>query len=113
VSSKTTSGHYLLLFVLRWHWQLGLFGILPDRNGHYPLFIYSPLFWFQTSTNFFLVKTEILDIVRKFNDMDIQILDLSDQLAPGFIRVSIGTREENDAFIKGYLKIRETFSGAC
>jgi len=43
------------------------------------------------------------------DDMGIQILDLSNQLSPGFIRVSIGTSEENDAFIKGYAKIRETY----
>jgi histidinol-phosphate aminotransferase len=63
---------------------------------------------YQSATNFLLIKTEILDLVRKFNDMGIQILDLSDQLAPGFIRVSIGTRYENDAFVKGCTKISET-----
>ena len=51
--------------------------------------------------------------MRKLDDISIQILDLSNQLALGFIRVSIGTRDENDAFIKGYLKIREAYSGAC
>ena len=48
-------------------------------------------------------------LVRKINDMGIQILDLSNQLAPGFIRVSIGTRDENDAFIKGCTKIHGTY----
>jgi len=68
---------------------------------------------YQSATNFLLTKTEIPDLVRKFNDMGIHILDLSDQLSPGFIRVSIGTRDENDAFIKGYTEIRETYLGAC
>lgn len=63
---------------------------------------------YPSATNFLLTKTEIPDLVRKFNDMGIQILDLSDQLAPGFIRVSIGTRDENDDFIKGCTKIRGT-----
>ncbi len=64
---------------------------------------------YQSTTNFLLAKTDIPDLVRKLDDMGIQILDLSNQLSPGFIRVSIGTPEENDAFIKGYAKIRETY----
>ena len=59
---------------------------------------------FQSTTNFLLAKTDIPDLVRKLDDVGIQILDLSNQLSPGFIRVSIGTPEENDAFIKGYMK---------
>jgi histidinol-phosphate aminotransferase len=58
------------------------------------------------AANFLLAKTNIPDFVRKLDDMGIQILELSNQLAPGFIRVSIGTRDENDAFIQSYLKIR-------
>ena len=61
---------------------------------------------YPSTTNFLLAKTDIPDLVRRLDDMGIQILDLSDQLAPGIIRVSIGTREENDAFIQSYLKIR-------
>jgi histidinol-phosphate aminotransferase len=59
---------------------------------------------YQSTTNFLLAKTDIPDLVRKLDDVGIQILDLSNQLSPGFIRVSIGTPEENDAFIKGYMK---------
>jgi histidinol-phosphate/aromatic aminotransferase/cobyric acid decarboxylase-like protein len=60
-----------------------------------------------------LTKTDIPDLARKLDDIGIQILDLSNQLAPGFIRVSIGSRDENDAFIKGYTEIRETYLRAC
>ena len=63
---------------------------------------------YPSTTNFLLAKTDIPDFVRRLDDMGIQIRDLSDQLAPGFIRVSIGTRDENDAFIKGCTKIRGT-----
>jgi histidinol-phosphate aminotransferase len=68
-----------------------------------------PIQVYRSTTNFLLAKTDILDLVRKFDDIGIHILDLSNQLSPGFIRVSIGNREENDAFIKGYMKIRETY----
>ena len=62
---------------------------------------------YPSSTDFLLVKTEISDIVRRFRDIGVLIADLTNQLPPGFVRVSIGTREENDALITGYMKIRE------
>jgi hypothetical protein len=43
-----------------------------------------------------LVKTDIPDLSRKLDDIGIQILDLSNQFVPGFIRVSIGTRDEKE-----------------
>ena len=64
---------------------------------------------FPSSTNFFLAMTMIPNAVRKFRDIGILILDLSNQLSSGFIRVSTGTREENDAFIAGYKIIREAY----
>lgn len=63
----------------------------------------------QSTTNFLLVRTEIPDIVKRLGDIDILVLDLSNQLPSGFVRVSIGTGEENDAFIAGYVKIREAY----
>ncbi|TKJ27556.1 MAG: hypothetical protein CEE40_13080 [Chloroflexi bacterium B3_Chlor] len=63
----------------------------------------------QSTTNFLLMRTEIPDAVSKFRGIGILVSDLSNQLPPGFIRVSIGTREENDAFITGYLTIREAY----
>ena len=63
----------------------------------------------QSTTNFLLVKTEIPDIVKRLRDIGILVLDLSNQLPSGFVRVSIGTGEENDTFIAGYIKIRETY----
>jgi predicted polyphosphate/ATP-dependent NAD kinase len=64
---------------------------------------------YPSTTNFLLVKTESPDIVKRLGDIGILVLDLSNQLPSGFVRVSIGTGEENDAFIAGYLKIRETY----
>ncbi len=68
----------------------------------------SAMHMYPSTTNFLLAKTDIPDLSRKFDDIGIQILDLSNQFVPGFIRVSIGTRDDNDAFIQGYLKICET-----
>ena len=64
---------------------------------------------FPSSTNFFLAMTKIPDVMRKLRDIGILISDLSNQLPSGFIRVSTGTREENDAFIAGYKKIFKAY----
>ncbi len=65
---------------------------------------------YKSMTNFLLIKTDIPDIVGKLADIGILISDLSNQLSSGFIRVSIGNREDNDVFIAGYMKICEIYS---
>jgi histidinol-phosphate aminotransferase len=65
---------------------------------------------YKSMTNFLLLKTNIPDIVGKLADIGILISDLSNQLSSGFIRVSIGNREDNDAFIAGFMKICEAYS---
>ena len=64
----------------------------------------------ESMTNFLLLKTNIPNIVGKLADVGILISNLSNQLSSGFIRVSIGNREENDAFTAGYMKILETYT---
>ena len=68
---------------------------------------------FPSRTNFFLLWTKIPDAVAKLRDLGILVSDLSHQSSPGFIRVSIGTREENDIFIAGYKKIRKAYDERC
>jgi len=63
---------------------------------------------YLSRTNFLLVKTDIPDIARKLSDANVLISDLSDQLPAGFIRVSIGIREENDVFINKLTNIVES-----
>lgn len=64
---------------------------------------------YRTSTNFLLIKTEIPDITGMFRDIGILILDLSNQISPGFIRVTIGKPEENDMFLKEYMNFSDLF----
>jgi histidinol-phosphate aminotransferase len=64
---------------------------------------------YPSTTNFLLVRTEFPDAVSRFAEIGILVSDLSNQLPAGFIRVSIGTREENDAFIRGYMRIHESY----
>lgn len=63
---------------------------------------------YSSSANFLLIKTEIPEIFLKLENIGVLVADMAGQLAPGFIRVSVGTREENDAFINGYRRILET-----
>jgi len=60
---------------------------------------------YPSNTNFLLVKTEIPDVARRLKDVDVLVSDLSNQLPAEFIRVSIGTAEENDAFLHAYMRI--------
>ncbi|MEA3345675.1 MAG: aminotransferase class I/II-fold pyridoxal phosphate-dependent enzyme [Chloroflexota bacterium] len=63
---------------------------------------------YPSSTNFLLLRAEVPDVARRLRDAGVLVLDVSDQLPPGFIRVSIGTREENDAFLTRYAKVRQS-----
>jgi len=67
---------------------------------------------YASAANFLLLKTAVPDMARELGAVGVLVSDLSHQLPAGFLRVSIGTRKENDAFIAGYMKIRRAF-GAC
>ena len=45
----------------------------------------------------------------RLGDADVLVSDVSNQLPPGFIRVSIGTPEENDAFVASYMEVHRTY----
>ncbi|MFX1538245.1 MAG: aminotransferase class I/II-fold pyridoxal phosphate-dependent enzyme, partial [Promethearchaeota archaeon] len=60
---------------------------------------------YPSSTNFLLINTKIPDIGIKLLEREIFVLDLSDRWLPGFIRVSIGSKEENDVFLSGLKEI--------
>jgi histidinol-phosphate aminotransferase len=62
---------------------------------------------YSSRANFLLMKIELPGLARRLRDMGVLVSDLSGQLSPGFIRVSVGTPEENDAFLDSYTKILE------
>lgn len=62
---------------------------------------------YSSSTNFLLIKTEIPDISARLKKSGVLVSDISNQLAPGSIRVSVGIREQNDAFINVFRRILE------
>ena len=60
---------------------------------------------YPSTTNFLLIDTNIPNIGTKLLERGIHVLDLSDRWLAGYIRVSIGTQEENDIFISNIREI--------
>lgn len=54
---------------------------------------------YPSSTNFLLARSDLPDLVAQLGDAGVLVADVSNQLPPGFFRVSIGTPDENDAFV--------------
>ncbi|MEA3376543.1 MAG: histidinol-phosphate transaminase [Chloroflexota bacterium] len=62
-------------------------------------------------TNFLLVRTDVLDVAARLRDAGVLVSDVSNQLPRGFIRVSVGRRPENDAFLAAFRQITEQTEG--
>jgi len=62
---------------------------------------------FPSSTNFLLVRSKTPSLADELRDRGVLVMDVSNQLGPGFIRVAVGTPEDNDAFIRAYRSIME------
>jgi len=55
-----------------------------------------------SNTNFLLLKSAIPGLAEELRHGNVLVLDLSNQLGPGFIRVAVGTPEQNEAFVQAY-----------
>lgn len=53
----------------------------------------------ESSANFLLLPTGMPDITRLLKERGILVADVSDQLGPGYIRIGIGTPNNNDALL--------------
>jgi histidinol-phosphate aminotransferase len=60
---------------------------------------------YPSCTNFLLMRTKIPYAARKLRELGIIVIDPSNQLSHEFIKVSIGLKEENDAFLSALRKI--------
>ena len=56
----------------------------------------------RSRTNFLLVRSGVPDVAVRLRDEGVLVSDVSNQLPSGFIRVSVGTRQENDAFLAAF-----------
>lgn len=59
----------------------------------------------ESTTNFLLLYTGIPEIVDELRSRGILVADVSGQLRPGYIRVGIGTPEENNFFLASMKEI--------
>ena len=62
---------------------------------------------FPSSSNFLLLRSLIPSPVEELRQRGVLVMDVSNQLGPGFIRVNLGTPDENDAFLRTYRTIRK------
>jgi len=62
---------------------------------------------YPSYTNFFLIKSKMHDLARKLAEYDVLVSDVSTHysLSSEFIRVTIGSKKENDYLIKSLRKI--------
>lgn len=60
---------------------------------------------YPSETNFLLARGEKNNYAEKLGEKGVSVLDLSRQWLPGFFRISIGTRKENDKLITEIKKI--------
>lgn len=60
---------------------------------------------YPSDTNFLLARREKTNYAEKLREKGVSVLDLSKQWLPGFLRISIGTKKENDRLITEIKKI--------
>jgi histidinol-phosphate aminotransferase len=63
---------------------------------------------YSSHTNFLLIDMKIREAAFKLEKRGILVSDTSNQLPQGFIRVSIGTPSENNAFLRGCAGLLDT-----
>ena len=66
---------------------------------------------FPSSTNFLLLRSGLPALAEELRDRGILVMDASSQLGAGFIRLTVGTPEENEEFIRTYRTIKNQTAG--
>jgi histidinol-phosphate aminotransferase len=65
---------------------------------------------YPSNTNFHLMRTGIPDVARELKNAGVLVFDLSNLLSSEFIRVSIGTKDENNFFLFSLGKLIKTYN---
>lgn len=60
---------------------------------------------YPSCTNFLLIRTDVPYAARRLKELGVTVFDPSKQLPCEFIRVSVGLKEDNDAFLSALKKI--------
>jgi histidinol-phosphate aminotransferase len=62
---------------------------------------------YPSNTNFLLLKSEFPGLAGDLQEEGVLVLDLSDQLGPGYVRVTVGTPEQNDFLLRACRTVSE------
>jgi histidinol-phosphate aminotransferase len=57
---------------------------------------------YPSSTNFLLIRSRVPGLAEALREEGVLVLDLAEQLGPGYLRVAVGTPTQNDAFVQAY-----------
>ena len=60
---------------------------------------------YATHTNFLLARSADSDMTGQLAARGIWVLGVADQMPPGFIRVTVGTAAENEAFLSAWSEL--------
>jgi histidinol-phosphate aminotransferase len=55
---------------------------------------------YPSNANFLLLKSEAPGLAGDLQEKGVLVLDLSNQLGPGYVRVTVGTPEQNDCLVR-------------
>ncbi|MBN1246364.1 MAG: histidinol-phosphate aminotransferase family protein [Anaerolineae bacterium] len=62
---------------------------------------------YPSHANFLLVKAQLPDMARRLRELNVWVSDMATQLPAGYIRVSVGTPEENRIFMTRYKQLTD------
>ncbi|MGC9490661.1 MAG: pyridoxal phosphate-dependent aminotransferase [Thermovirgaceae bacterium] len=87
------------------HMLLRVQTVCEERNRLYERLLEQGIEVFKSSGNFLLVRSPDPQTAEGLQERGILVKDLSDQMPPGYIRVTVGKPEENDLFVREFLKL--------
>lgn len=62
---------------------------------------------YPSRTNFLLVRSNHTDMIRELAARGIWVLDVTEQMPPGFLRVTVGTAAENEVLLAAWRELQQ------
>jgi histidinol-phosphate aminotransferase len=87
------------------HMLLRVQTVCEERDRLFERLLEQGIEVFKSSGNFLLVRSPDPQTAEVLRERGILVKDLSDQMPPGYIRVTVGKPEENDLFAGEFLKL--------
>lgn len=90
------------------HMLLRVQALCEERDRLFEQLLEQGIEVFKSSGNFLLVKSPDPQTAEELQERGVLVKDLSDQMPPGYIRVTVGKKEENDLFVRGFLELLDS-----